>query len=76
MMKFYFAEVKDEKIFALHESTTLDLIFRDSDGLLIELNEQEHRILTACKGDTDKGISMLMKVSERIKNKIADACLE
>lgn len=68
-MQYFFAEIKDKKIYALHESTSLDLVFRQSDGLLIELNQQEYSILSAAKGNISKGIHMLNKIRERIEEK-------
>ena len=67
-MNYYFAEIKDNKVYAFHDTTSLDLVFsRDSDGLLIEISEREYMLLKACYGDIKTGIAMLRKVEKKIK---------
>jgi len=68
-MKYYFAEIKENSIFALHETTSLDIKFHDGDGTLIGLSEQEYDLIKACRGDIDTGIALLVKLDERILRK-------
>lgn len=68
-MRYYFAEIKEKSIYALHETTSLDLRFSDSDGVLIGLSEQEYNLLKACQGDIDTGIALLTKIDEKILRK-------
>lgn len=71
-MSYFFAEIKDKQVIALHESTGLDLVFRQSDGILVELTEKEYNLLKACRGDIVQGILSLRKVQDKIFNKIVE----
>lgn len=71
-MNYYFAEVKDGKVFSLHDSTSLDLVFRNSDGLLVDLTEYEYWMLSACRGDIAKGISSLREIKAKIDAKVTE----
>jgi len=77
MMGYVFAEIKDNKVFSLHDSTSLDLIFKHSDGLLVELTEQEYALLRVCpKFNIDKGVHALLELKNKLDTKIAEQALE
>jgi len=64
---FYFAEIDDEgKITTLHESTSVDTVLRNSEGVIVPLTEMQHGLLTACRMKPSKGHYHLKEVETKI----------
>lgn len=72
MAKYYFIEVNEKfgSIDATHCSTSMDLIFENSKGLLIEVDENTYNVLEGCRHDIKKGIKKLQDLEKEIKMKI------
>lgn len=67
---FYFAGIINGKVAEFNDATSLDLILRNTEGLLVELNEEEYTLLRACHGDIKRGLSRLVQIQHKIDQAI------
>lgn len=65
---FYYIELDNEfKIKSFGESTSMDSAFAKTQGKIKEITQQQYLLLSACRGNVDKGIYQLKELKKSIR---------
>lgn len=65
---FHYIEIKDGKIISIGEASSMDFALQNTKGTVLEVTEKEHAMLSACRGDIQKGIFILHGLINKIAN--------
>jgi hypothetical protein len=65
---YYIEILENGEIVSFGESTSVDLALKNTKNILLEITEREYKLISACRGNPRRGISVLHGIEDKITN--------